>query len=53
LLRSGAQDILRHVVQKVGFHVEFCRIAVALRNRYPRLDGACRPPTTRRRSLRV
>ncbi|MEH2539290.1 hypothetical protein V1278_000158 [Bradyrhizobium sp. AZCC 1577] len=50
---SGAQHVMRHVVQEVCRHIEFRRIAVVLRSFFPRCDGSscipmrqpCRPPS--------
>src|ERR1700722_20884093 len=38
LFRAGAQPVLRHVVQKICFHIKFGRIATANRGLFPRFD---------------
>jgi hypothetical protein len=44
---SGAQHVLRHVVQKVRFNIEFRRIAAARRSLFARFERSCgAPPCT-------
>src|SRR5215831_2432372 len=44
LFGTGPQHVLRHVVQKISFHIKFCRVATARRSMFPRFDRSCCAP---------